>query len=188
MKLRIKRGKKMSKKSTNAQKRKMQQIQKKKRMQKMIGFSIGLISIMSIVIVIALSNGNESIQKTQPINTNTIEDDDKITIASSNIDTAASFFTYNSNGVDINYFLVRDDNGNIHAAFDACDVCYDAKKGYVQDGDDMRCVNCGLTFSIVQIGTANTGGGCWPSYLPVSNQDDNIIIDKSDLDNKRFMF
>ena len=178
----------MSKKNSNAQKRKMQQIQKKKRMQKMIGFSIGLIAIMSIVIVISLSNGNEQIQKTQPVNTNTIEDDDQITIAISDIDTAASFFTYNSNGVDINYFLVKDDNGNVHAAFDACDVCYDAKKGYVQDGDEMRCVNCGLTFSIVQIGTANTGGGCWPSYLPISNQDNNVIIDKSDLDNKRFMF
>ena len=52
----------------------------------------------------------------------------------------------------------------------------------------MRCINCGLTFPIEEIGKNNTEGGCWPSYLPIKIDGDNIVIEKSDLENKRYMF
>ena len=179
----------MSKNKTATEKRKIQQAQKKKTMQKMLGLSIGIIAIIGVVVVVALSMGNEEpIQKTQPVNTNTVENDDQIAISLSEIDNAASFFTYKSDGADITYFILEDTTGDIHAAFDACDVCYDAKKGYVKDGDEMKCLNCGLTFPIAEIGTSNNGGGCWPSYLPITIKDDNIIINKSDLESKKFMF
>jgi len=55
---------------------------------------------------------------------------------------------------------VKDKFGTVHVAFDACDVCYEAKKGYKQNGDVMLCLNCGKTFSITSIGIDNTVGGC----------------------------
>ncbi|MFW3145927.1 MAG: Fe-S-containing protein [Thermoplasmatota archaeon] len=85
-------------------------------------------------------------------------------------------------GIIVKYFVVTDKDGEVHTAFDACDVCYDAKKGYVQEGEYARCLNCGKTFSIYDLGTKNTaGGGCWPGYLPHVRQGDQVKIKVDDL-------
>jgi len=52
----------------------------------------------------------------------------------------------------------------------------------------MKCVNCGLTFPINEIGESNTDRGCWPSYLPFSIKEDTIIINTYDLESKKYMF
>jgi hypothetical protein len=52
----------------------------------------------------------------------------------------------------------------------------------------MECRNCGLTFPIEDIGDKNTGGGCWPSFIPITINEDSVIIEKSDLEIKRYMF
>jgi len=106
----------------------------------------------------------------------------------SSISTTAKFYDYDSSGVTIRYFAVKDAQGNIHAAFDACDVCYEAKKGYKQNGNVMHCINCGREFSITGIGTENTAGGCWPSYLSMNINGENIVINNSDLEAKRYLF
>jgi len=83
---------------------------------------------------------------------------------------------------DNRFFVVRASDGTIRTAFDKCDVCYAARKGYSQEGSDMVCNNCGLRFSIDGLGIENqTPGGCWPSYLPHAIENDNIIIRASDL-------
>jgi len=82
------------------------------------------------------------------------------------------------------FFVVKADDGTIKTAFDRCDVCYAAGKGYRQEGSDLVCNNCGLRFAINGLGTENkTPGGCWPSYLPHTLESDNIIIRVSDLVN-----
>ena len=83
---------------------------------------------------------------------------------------------------------MKDKFGTVHVAFDACDVCYEAKKGYKQNGDVMQCLNCGKTFSITSIGIDNTVGGCWPSYLPMKIENDTVIIKISYLKAKSYMF
>jgi len=83
---------------------------------------------------------------------------------------------------DSRFFVVKASDGTIRTAFDKCDVCYWARKGYSQEGSDMVCNNCGLRFPIDGLGTENqTPGGCWPSYLPHTIENDNIIIRASDL-------
>lgn len=52
----------------------------------------------------------------------------------------------------------------------------------------MHCINCGRTFPINQIGTSNTAGGCWPSFIQTTNDGDDIVIDISDLEEKAYMF
>jgi uncharacterized membrane protein len=54
------------------------------------------------------------------------------------------------------------------------------------DGE-MQCKNCGLTFPINDIGEKNTGGGCWPSFIPININNNSILINKSDLEDKKFM-
>jgi uncharacterized membrane protein len=52
----------------------------------------------------------------------------------------------------------------------------------------MVCINCGLKFSILGLGTENIGGGCWPSFLPIKIDGDSIIIEKKDLESKKYLF
>jgi len=112
----------------------------------------------------------------------------EVQIPISDLSTAATFYSYDSSGVTVRYFAVKDSQGNVHVAFDACDVCYEAKKGYKQNGNDVQCLNCGKTFSITSIGTENTAGGCWPSYLPMQISGNDVIIKLSDLEAKSIMF
>lgn len=111
-----------------------------------------------------------------------------VTIPISEIGTSAKWYTYNSKGVSTKYFAVTGSDGKIHVAIDACDVCYSNKRGYEQTDNVMTCRNCGQTFAINSIGTENLSGGCWPSYLPYEVDGENVIINKSELDQKQFMF
>ncbi|MGA1819631.1 MAG: DUF2318 domain-containing protein [Thermoplasmatota archaeon] len=99
------------------------------------------------------------------------------------------YFAYAIDGVSVKYFTVIDDTGKVRTAFDACEVCYEAKRGYTKDGDYARCENCGQKFSLSDLGTKNADSrGCWPGYLPHTNEADNIRIKISDLRVGRYLF
>jgi uncharacterized membrane protein len=95
-------------------------------------------------------------------------------------DGQARFYTYRTgDGVTIQYFAVRDGDGVVRAAFDACDVCYPAHKGFHQEGDEMVCNNCGRRFSITVIGQVS--GGCNPGPLASSVESGDLVISVNDL-------
>ncbi len=81
----------------------------------------------------------------------------------------------------IRYMIVRASNGEVKTVFDACDVCYRSNKGYSQSGSEVRCNNCGNRFAIDALGDKNTSGTCNPGYLPHSIDDDQIVLQISDL-------
>ncbi len=110
-----------------------------------------------------------------------------IKIPASEVTTTAKFYTFISDGVTVKYFAVRDGNGNVVVATNACDVCYSQKKGYVQQGTNMKCNNCGNQYAIANIEGAS-GGGCWPSHLANAVVNNYLEIQKSALDGKRYMF
>ena len=109
-------------------------------------------------------------------------------IETSELSTTAKFFSWQAPTATIKFFAVLDQAAAVHVAFDACDVCYGAKKGYSQEGDKMKCNNCGNKFAITGIGTTNKGGGCWPGYLPVTLTDEQVHIDHSDLESGAWYF
>jgi uncharacterized membrane protein len=114
---------------------------------------------------------------------------DVVKIPLSQITEKADFHEYSVGGTDIEYFVVRDKNGEVKTAFNACDVCHRSKKGYRQEGDDMICNNCGNYYAIEGLGTKNqAGGGCWPGYLPSTIEGDSLVIKKSDLEKGKFRF
>jgi flagellar basal body-associated protein FliL len=127
------------------------------------------------------TNGNNNGTDPDPVIT-------ALQISTDEITTNAKWYPFDSDGVEIRFFAVRSNDAEIHVAFDACDVCYDAKLGYKQDGVKMECNNCGKSFPIKAIGTENIAGGCWPSYLPMTIEDENVVIKISDLEEKKYMF
>jgi len=177
-----------------ADRRKREQlIRKQKRIKLMITSSIILIVIIGIVITYnVFSNPNVNMVNNDR-NNNSIDSSDivvgsQIKIPLSDIDTDAKFYSYIVDGVEMRYFALLGPDEDVHVALDACDVCYGAKKGYTQVGDVMRCINCGNQYPVNSLGTENTAGGCWPSYLPIKIDGDNIVIEKSDLEKKIYMF
>ncbi len=180
---------KNERKIKKAEKRKIEQLHRKKRMQKIVSIFVIVIAVASIAVLIGVSMGdNGNLQQEKPTESEIKEMSKDIQIPKSEISSDATFYSYDSNGVDIRFFIVEGSDGEYHSAFDACDVCYLENMGYKQDGYVVNCINCGLTFPINDIGEKNTGGGCWPSYLQIKTDKNNIIIEKSDLENKRYMF
>jgi uncharacterized membrane protein len=112
-----------------------------------------------------------------------------VKLNSSKFSRQAQFFTYKTpDNITVRYFALVDDQGLPHVALDACDVCYGAKKGYVQQGETMICKNCGNAYPIKALGTQNITGGCWPSYIPVTLEGQEVVINVKDLRQKAFMF
>lgn len=110
----------------------------------------------------------------------------------SGVSTTAQFYSYIHQtsptvGIEIKYFIIRAPNGDIKTAFDACDVCWYAYAGYVQLGTFMRCVNCGNTYPTNSLGSTGTGG-CWPSYLPHTEDATDVIINISDIEGGAHFF
>lgn len=164
---------------------------KKKKQQMMI---FGVLGGLGLLIVLAagfvLLNGGQAAGNPAVFNASPMDaDGQNVAIPASDIgDTAFHFYSYNSGGTEIKYFVVKDKNGELHTAFDACDVCYRAQKGYMQAGDYAKCNNCGKSFSISDIGTKNKAGGCWPGYLPHQIRGDSIVIKTSDLEGGKYRF
>lgn len=94
-------------------------------------------------------------------------------------DGRARHYEFSQNGLTIRYFILKSSDGVIRSAFDACDVCWQAGKGYYQDGDVMVCRNCGRRFASVLVNEVQ--GGCNPAPLRRSIQGDRVVIQVQDI-------
>ncbi|MGA9348129.1 MAG: DUF2318 domain-containing protein [Anaerolineae bacterium] len=94
-------------------------------------------------------------------------------------DDKAHYYTYMHEDQPIEFFILKSKDGIVRAAFNACDVCFAAKKGYSQDGDVMVCNNCGRRFPADQINAIQ--GGCNPSPLQRAVEGDSIVIQVEDI-------
>ena len=100
--------------------------------------------------------------------------------ASDFADGKAKYYSYKTpQGLNIRYFLLKSSDGVIRAAFDSCDTCWSAGKGYRQEGDFMVCNNCGLRFASVKINEIK--GGCNPAPLSRTASGDKIIVKVKDI-------
>jgi uncharacterized membrane protein len=101
-------------------------------------------------------------------------------------DGRARHFEYRAeDGMLIKYFVIKSSDGVVRAAFDACDVCWRAGKGYYQQGDDMVCRNCGQRFASIKVNEVR--GGCNPAPLTRRIVDGKLVIESKDiLEGKEF--
>jgi len=91
----------------------------------------------------------------------------------------ARHYEYKGPAGTIKYFILKSSDGIIRAAFDACDVCWRAGKGYFQVGDHMVCRNCGQKFASIRVNEVK--GGCNPSPLKRSMEGNNVVIRIDDI-------
>ena len=89
-------------------------------------------------------------------------------------DGKARFFELRDAGKALRFFVVQGADGVVRAAFDACDVCYHARKGYTLDGEQMVCVNCSQRFHVARINEVQ--GGCNPAPLERTVDGDTLRI------------
>lgn len=101
-------------------------------------------------------------------------------------DGRARHFEYVSGEDTIRYFILKSSDGVIRTAFDACDVCWPAGKGYYQEGDHMVCRNCGRRFISVRVNEVK--GGCNPAPLNRKLENDKLIIQIKDIEQGRQYF
>ncbi len=101
-------------------------------------------------------------------------------------DGKARHFEYISGKNTIRYFILKSSDGILRAAFDACDVCWPAGKGYYQEGDHMVCRNCGRRFASVLVNEVK--GGCNPAPLSRKLENDKLIIQIKDIEQGRQYF
>ena len=94
-------------------------------------------------------------------------------------DGKARHFQHVEGNFSIRYFIVKSSDGIIRAAFDACDVCWPANKGYYQEGDYMVCRNCGRKFASVLVNEVK--GGCNPAPLSRIVENGQVIIQVKDI-------
>lgn len=93
----------------------------------------------------------------------------------------ARFFNHTlENSKPVRFFVIKSADGVYRSALDACDVCFHAKRGYSQQGQDMVCNNCGLHFHSTLINEVS--GGCNPVGIPNRVEGDYVVIRTSDLE------
>ena len=101
-------------------------------------------------------------------------------------DGKARHFEHVDGKINIRYFILKSSDGIIRAAFDACDVCWPAGKGYYQEGDHIVCRNCGRRFASVLVNEVQ--GGCNPAPLIRSVDNGELIIQVKDIQQGRQYF
>ncbi|NNG47143.1 MAG: DUF2318 domain-containing protein [Deltaproteobacteria bacterium] len=109
-----------------------------------------------------------------------VETTDEVRIPLASLNSGkALFLKAGVNGNEIHYFTMRSSDGVYRAAYDTCDVCFRANRGYRQEGDLMVCNNCGQMFPSEKVNVLR--GGCNPAPLVRTVKGEYLVIKKSDL-------
>ena len=95
-------------------------------------------------------------------------------------DHKARHYVYRADtGQSIRFFILKSPDGVLRSAFDACDFCWESNMGYVQDGDFMICLNCGMRFHADLINVET--GGCNPAPLNSRLTEGKLVISEEDV-------
>ena len=84
-----------------------------------------------------------------------------------------SFFTYQYNNKNINFFVLRMDTG-VQSYLDACASCYPHKLGYKCEDGAVVCRACGMSFSVHKLEKGL--GGCYPIRIEGRTENGKYLI------------
>jgi uncharacterized membrane protein len=105
----------------------------------------------------------------------------EVSLPVSELNDKARFYEYKAaSGKTVRFFALKSSDGAYRAALDACDVCFHAKKGYSQEGEDMVCNNCGMHFHSAKVNEVK--GGCNPVGLERKVVGDRLSLSAKELE------
>lgn len=85
----------------------------------------------------------------------------------------------NTGNQEVKFFVGRDPQGGVLAAFDANAICYKTKRGYRHEGDWVACNKCDKAFELAEINAG--GGGCKPVPLTHTLAGDRLVLAESSI-------
>jgi uncharacterized membrane protein len=91
----------------------------------------------------------------------------------------ARHYRFPEGGAELRFFVVRDLQGTLRVALDACEVCHDAGKGYRLERGAMLCLNCGRSFALSRVGVLV--GGCNPHPLAFTSDGRSVTLTAGEL-------
>ena len=116
--------------------------------------------------------------------------DEELKISAEELDDNLAHFYYAEipNGKTVYFFIVKDKNGVYRAAANACQVCFQDKMGFYQEGDFMICRACQNKYPLEKIATEK--GGCNPGPINpnLEVRDGKIIVEQSALEEVASLF
>jgi len=138
---------------------------------------VALVAVIAVALIVAFGRGEQTpAAAPAPV----AADGAGVAIRVADLaDGQARFYSYDAGGVEVKYFVMRSQDEEYRAAFDACDVCYPNKKGYSQQGDVMVCNNCGQQFDSTRINERK--GGCNPSPIDREVTGQELVLEAADL-------
>ncbi|MEM7480666.1 MAG: Fe-S-containing protein [Acidobacteriota bacterium] len=93
---------------------------------------------------------------------------------------AVRFFRFlNYGNQEVKFFVGRDSEGTVQAAFDANEICFKRKRGYRHDGEWMVCRVCDKAFRLAEVNDG--GGGCKPVPLAHRLEGDRLVLQESEI-------
>ncbi len=150
--------------------------EKRSRLPLFVGIVAAILIVGAAVIYANLSGGNPSAIASAPAAAGSTSVSFPASLFE---DGKARHFEHVDGKHTIRYFILKSSDGIIRAAFDACDVCWPAGKGYYQEGDHMVCRNCGRKFASVLVNEVK--GGCNPAPLNRDLENNKLVIKIKDI-------
>ena len=118
------------------------------------------------------------------------DDEGNVIIQSDVLSTDTISFYRLENDSAVELIAIRSEDGTPYAALGTCQSCNGSPKAYyTQEGDKLKCNNCGLTFPISVLD--NPGGGCHPIMLDetlLQYQGNDLVMDLSSLLAYEYLF
>lgn len=149
-----------------------------------IRWAVAATVLLAVIAVVANAGWLEGIFKKSPAelakSAGVAESADAVMIPLKTLDSGKALFLQQEfGGRQLHFFALKSSDGAYRSAFDACDVCFRANRGYRQESDLMVCNNCGQTFPSARIGEVK--GGCNPHPLVREVKGEYLVIRKVDI-------
>ena len=92
----------------------------------------------------------------------------------------AKFLQHAAAAGAVRFFAIRGADGVARVALDACEICFHARLGYFQRGDEVVCRKCGNSYAPALID--ERPGGCHPIRIPREVDGDHLVVLAADLE------
>lgn len=105
---------------------------------------------------------------------------DTLRISLDELTTTATYFEYEAEQATVFYFALLDSDGEPRVALDACELCFEFKRGFRNEGDEMVCNNCGQRFEVDGLG--DNEGQCNPGIVVFEVTETEVLIEPETLE------